>query len=275
MISKAIGSLLACALLLAAEPTWAENAAARMHGARPDAHFVLEPEAIGRPFNIFVRLPEGYEDTDASYPVVYVLDGGTLFPLFVPYYRLVGINEALPEAIIVGIGYPGTTFAEGNYRGTDYTAPSAERDYYGGAPRFQTFLADELLPLIEARYRTDRTRRIIFGQSLGGQFVLYTALTRPNLFWGHIASNAAIHGNAERFLAMEPGTANGESHLFLANAEFDDARFAEPRDRWLAAWADRKGRPWRFGVQRFEGEYHAGLAPLAFRAGMRWLFPAD
>jgi predicted alpha/beta superfamily hydrolase len=32
-------------------------------------------------------------------------------------------------------------------------------------------------------------------QGLGGQFVLYTALTRPDLFWGHIASNPALHRN--------------------------------------------------------------------------------
>ena len=32
-------------------------------------------------------------------------------------------------------------------------APSDEREHYGGAKDFQTFLGDELIPFIEASYR--------------------------------------------------------------------------------------------------------------------------
>ena len=61
-------------------------------------------------------------------------------------------------------------------------------------------LFEELIPLIESAYPSDDQQRIIFGQSLGGQFVLYTALTDPALFHGHIASNPALHRNLDFFL---------------------------------------------------------------------------
>ena len=92
------------------------------------------------------------------------------------------------------------TFEGGNFRSTDYTAPSEERDYWGGAEKCQLFLSSELLPRIENDYRSDSSQRVIFGQSIGGQFVLYTALTESNLFWGHIASNPALHRNLPFFL---------------------------------------------------------------------------
>ena len=119
--------------------------------------------------------------------------------MLAPYYFLLKFDEPMPEAIIVGISYGANSRAEGNYRGTDYTAPSPERETYGGASAYQNFLADELLPLIERKYRVDKTRRILFGQSIAGQFVLYSAMTRPDLFWGRIASNPALHRNLEFF----------------------------------------------------------------------------
>ncbi len=242
-----------------------------LQSARADDYFKVESETIGRPFHIYVRLPGGYAEGDAEYPVIYLLDGGTNFPMLAPYYFLLSFDEPAPEAIIVGISYGGNSFEEGNFRGTDYTAPSPEREFWGGAEQYQTFLETELLPMIEEKFRADKSRRVLFGQSLAGQFVIYSALTNPDLFWGRIASNPAFHRNLDYFLNLKPAEPKKEPRVFVAGATLDDERFLTPRTALLAQW-EQSPPPWDFAVGVLEGERHASAAPLAFRAGMRWLF---
>jgi predicted alpha/beta superfamily hydrolase len=220
-------------------------------------------------------LPDGYEQTpEQRYPTIYLLDGGALFPLLTAYYQYLNFEEAIPDSIIVGISYGSNDFESGNYRATDYTAKSPERDYWGGADKFQAFLSDELFPLIEQTYRSRADRRIIFGQSIGGQFVLYTALTKPALFWGHIASNPALHRNLPFFLQDHAKAAidNERSRLFVASGSMDDPRFRVPTLEWIEHWSHSDTTPWQLKTTTLEGHTHMSAPPASFRQGMIWLF---
>ena len=256
----------------------AETNTAYLQGLGDSRYHYVESEAVGRSFHIYVMVPDNYDDSSAKrHPTVYVLDGGGLFPMLTAYYRYLNFGEEIPDAIIVGISYGGDTVEEGNFRSTDYTAPSDERDYWGGAGNFQTFLSDELLPFIERDYRSDPVRRVIFGQSIGGQFVLYTALTQPNLFWGHIASNPALHRNLPFFL-LQHGEAESDkdtSRLFVADGTLNDARFREPAMKWIEHWTGQEDLPWTLKTIDLEGHSHMSAPPASFRQGMRWLFLED
>jgi hypothetical protein len=238
----------------------------------------VEAAVIGRAYHIYVMVPDEYDqEPDETYPTIYVLDGGALFPLLSAYHRYLRFSEEAPNAIIVGISYGSSSFEGGNYRSTDYTAKSAERDYWGGAQEFQQFLSDELLPLIEDTYRSRADRRVIFGQSLGGQFVLYTALTRPNMFWGHIASNPALHRNLPFFLQKhaKPAPAPERSRLFVGSGTLDDPRFRGPVVEWIEHWSGRDDNPWLLRTMDLDGHTHMSAPPASFRQGMRWLFSTD
>ncbi len=246
----------------------------------------LGSELLERDFHIFVRLPESYAERPADrFPTVYLLDGGITFPLLGAYYRYLSLAEEVPDMILVGISYGTGDWRQGNLRSTDFTAPSAEREHYGGAARFRQVLRTELLPLIEREYRSDAARRAIFGQSLGGQFVLFTALTQPGLFWGHIASNPALHRNLEFFLqghavlGDDPGEepADGRAptvrpRVFVSRAELDDERFREPSGRWVEHWTARPQARWELRAITLEGHGHFSAAPEAFRQGLAWVF---
>jgi predicted alpha/beta superfamily hydrolase len=262
-------------LMIVAATTEAAVDTRFMQGLGDSRYFHIESKVVGRGYHIYVMLPHGYDETSSTrYPTVYVLDGGGLFPLMTSYYRYLRFGGEVPDTIIVGISYGGDTFEEGNYRSADYTAASAERDYWGGATRFQKFLSDELIPVIEDDYKSDASRRIIFGQSIGGQFVLYTALTSPDLFWGHIASNPALHRNLPFFLTQhvnsEPDTER--SRLFVADGTLNDAEFREPSLRWIKHWSAIEDKPWVLEATDLEGHSHMSAPPAAFRQGMRWLF---
>ena len=244
-----------------------------------DTHYQrLDSEILGRHFHIFIMLPDGYEQSgDKEYPTIYLLDGGSLFPLLSAYYRYLNFGDEIPDSIIVGISYGSDNFENGNFRATDYTARSSERDYWGGAEKFQRFLSDELLPFIERAYRSSPDRRVIFGQSIGGQFVLYTALTRPDLFWGHIASNPALHRNLPFFLQEHGKAESGgeQSRLFVGSGSRDDPRFRVPTLEWIEHWSNNNDNPWQLETVNLEGHTHMSAPPACFRQGLVWLFSKD
>ena len=112
------------------------------------------------------------------------------------------------------------------------------------------------------------------GQSLGGQFVLYTAQTRPDLFWGHIASNPALHRNLDFFLTTRPASAS-QSKLFVASATGDSPQFREPALRWIEHWSRDDALPWQLQVVHLEGHSHMSAPPASFRQGLHWLFDGE
>jgi predicted alpha/beta superfamily hydrolase len=245
-----------------------------MQGLGDSRYTKIESISVGRSYHLYIKLPDGYEESSEKYPTIYLLDGGALFPMLSAYHRYLNFGGEVPDAIIVGISYGTVDPKNGNFRGTDYTAKSKEREYYGGAAKFQQFLVDELIPYIESTYRSRADRRIIFGQSIGGQFVLYTALTDPTLFWGHIASNPALHRNLPFFLQdhAESVPLAKRSRLFVANGSMNDARFQVPALEWIDYWVGRGEKPWMLKTMILEGESHMSAPPSSFRQGMHWLF---
>jgi len=231
-------------------------------------------EELGRDFHIYVSLPDDYADSGKRYPTIYLLDGGNLFPMLSPYHRYLKFGGEVPDAIVVGISYGSNDFETGNMRSTDYTAPSNERAYWGGASAFQTYLEEQLLPFIEENYRSNVERRVLFGQSIGGQFVIYTAMTKPDLFWGHIASNAAMHRNLPFFLEQKNVRLGegGKTRLFVTSAESDDPRFANPRRQWIEHWSVASFKPWELSVVSLAGHSHMSAPPASFRQGLIWMF---
>ena len=267
--------LLVVLLMALACVSWADSLDTHLLQSLGDVKYhELKSTTLGRSLHIFVDLPENYLESGQSYPAVYLLDGGNTFPLMSAYHHYLRFGDEAPAVILVGISYGADTFKEGNWRSTDYTAPSEERDFWGGAAVFQTVIQDEILPLIESAYRSDAQRRIIFGHSLGGQFVLFNALTKPELFFGHIASNPALHRNLPFFLTWhgEKEITIPVSRLFVSSGEFEDPRFREPALEWVAHWQKLSPRPWELETRTLAGQTHLSAPPEAFRQGLQWLF---
>ena len=235
-------------------------------------YFRLDSATLQRPFHIYVRLPADYATSGKTYPVVYLLDGDSLFPMLAPLHLFLTYDEPVPEAIVVGLAYGSFDPAAGNRRDTDYRAPPLDDgDASGGAAAFQRMLRDEALPAVESRYRVDPSRRILVGQSHGGQFVLYSALTAPDMFWGRIVSNASMKPNVDAFYDKAARAKRRDLRLFYASGERDRPHLRAEALKWSAAWSGRP-RPWALKFETIEGGTHAASIGRVYRDAMVWLF---
>jgi uncharacterized protein len=236
-------------------------------------YFRLDSEVIGRAFHIYVKLPQSY-DTDSSqaYPVVFVLDGDSLFPVIAPTHLFLNIDNGVPEAVIVGIAY-GSFDPSINMRGYDFTASAPDTNSaQGGAQHFHMFLTEELIPLIERRYRVDSSRRILFGQSRGGGMVLYSAFSDPDVFWGRIANNPTFDPGREMFFSPPEDAARDDLGLVVTSGSNDMPLLREAALEWFSAWDAPDELPWRLQMVTIEGGTHASYSPDSYRSGILWLF---
>ena len=236
-------------------------------------YFRMQSRAVGRPYHIYVRLPDSYaSEPGRRYPTVYLLDGDSLYPMLATGHLLLQYDEQLPDAIVVGIAY-GSFDPAVNRRDVDFTGPGRDvGPEKAGAPAFQRFLKSELLPSIEARYRADPDRRILFGQSRGGSFVLYSAFTDPDLFWGRIASNPGFDPGRERFFGVPAPASRRDLGLVVTSASRDRPHLRSAALQWFEAWRGRTDGPWAIEARTLEGATHAADAVSSYRAGMVWLF---
>lgn len=127
----------------------------------------LESESLAEERTFTVQLPKSYEAyTSARYPVLYLLDGEANLAHAGPVTDFLAENGRIPEMIIVAV-HSGAT------RSQDFMPPGAAQD--GAATRaeaFLSFLDGELIPFVDAEYRT-APLRLASGHSLGGLFVTW------------------------------------------------------------------------------------------------------
>jgi uncharacterized protein len=236
-------------------------------------YFRFDSRAVERPFHVYVSLPQSYRgDPSARYPVVYVLDGDSLFPIIAPTHLFLTIDEDLPEAIIVGVAY-GSFDPSTNRRGYDFTPPATDAAAdQGGAPAFHAFLEDELIPIVERRYRADPAKRILFGQSRGGGMVLYSAFTDPDVFWGRIASNPTFDPGRRMFFSQPPVASREDLALVVTSGSKDQTLLREAALEWFSTWDGATDFPWKLQTVTIDGGTHAAFSPSSYRTGMLWLF---
>ncbi len=224
-------------------------------------YFPLASTATGTTYHIYIRYPLGYADKPAErYPIVYLLDGDSAFPLLAAQHLFLTIDDKLPEAVVVGIAY-GSFDSAVNRRDVDFGPRAAD---------FSRFLSAELIPAVERRVRADPARRILVGQSYGGSFVLYSALTEPDLFWARIASNPSFRLRQDIWNDAAPAQRK-DLRMFVISGTENAADARQKALEWSKSWTGRKP-PWNVEQIDIAGGTHSADIPNAYRAALRRLF---
>ncbi len=153
---------------------------------------LLRDNPLGDPHErpLWVHLPPGYDDDPGRrYPCVYVIQGYTghvsmwrnRTPYRLPFPELADEVLADPDVPPVIVVYVDAWTAYGGSQFVD--SP--------GTGRYHSYLCDEVVPYVDAHYRTlaERDSRAITGKSSGGFGAMITPMLRPDLF-GALATHA-------------------------------------------------------------------------------------
>jgi predicted alpha/beta superfamily hydrolase len=154
-----------------------------------------------------VRVPASYATAKEprSYPVLYVLDGGVEqdFPHIAGLAQHGEISGTFDEFIVVGIATKKRiwelTFPTQDERYTTFYRANGQPVEFasgGGSTTFRRFIAEEVIPFVEANYRTT-ARRTFVGESLAAFFVVDTLLKQPGVFGDYVAISPSMWWNRE------------------------------------------------------------------------------
>lgn len=152
---------------------------------------LLRDNPLGDPHErpLWVYVPPGYDDDVRRYPTVYVIQGYT--GQITMWRNRTAYRRPFPETA-------DELFAAGEAPPTIVVYVDAWTAYGGsqfvdspGTGRYHSYLCDEVVPYVDARYRTipDRNHRGISGKSSGGFGAMITPMLRPDLF-GALATHA-------------------------------------------------------------------------------------
>ncbi len=146
----------------------------------------VDTPAFTEPTKLHVILPTGYEaDPDRRWPVTYVL-AGTMnnYDSFTKFLGGEKLSESYPSIIVSPDGNSG--YWSDWYNGGAF-----------GPPEYETFVIEQLIPLIDSRFRTEANRagRVILGFSMGGYGSLMMAARHPDLFVGAASLSGSVDTN--------------------------------------------------------------------------------
>jgi len=127
--------------------------------------------------NYAIYLPAGYDETDRSYPVLYLLHGGG--DDHTGWVQFGQVQHIADKAIAEGKAAPMIIVMP--------DANTTRRGYFNdirGDFNYEDFFFQELIPHIEKTYRvrSERRYRAIAGLSMGGGGTIFYSLHQPEMF---------------------------------------------------------------------------------------------
>ena len=242
----------------------------------PDGTFMVDSRVLGGQRRVNIALPPGYAASKQRFPVLYLLDGGTVqedFPKITDIVAEAVAAGRLAPMIVVGI--------EGVDRKHDLTHPATFADDLkllptsGGSAAYRRFLVDELRPWVKARYRVTGQSGLI-GESLAGLFVVETFLREPRAFDAYLAASPSLWWDNQSLsrqasaLLSQRGFKGRRLYLSIGD---EGTTMQEGVDRVVAALraAPPKGLVWRY--EPMPKERHSSIYDPSAKAGLPWLFP--
>ncbi|HUQ48778.1 MAG TPA: alpha/beta hydrolase-fold protein [Gemmatimonadaceae bacterium] len=229
----------------------------------------LQSKSLGEIREVIVATPPSYSQANSRFPVVYVLDGGQNLLTTVSAARALASAGRIPDVIVVAI--------LNTQRDRDFT-PALVRtsemppgvSAVGGADAFLRFIGTELVPAIDARYRTQPMRAVI-GHSLGGLLAMRALATAPTLFRAYLTLEPSLWWDARQqvlsvldSLRARPAAVG---RLVAVEATSDEG--------WKPDWAAlQQAAPSRFRLSfvHIDDESHENLPYRGIYEGLASLF---
>jgi len=123
-------------------------------------------EVLNDTRNLTIYLPKSYDkDSISNFPLAIVLDGHKLFDLYVGASNYYAELDQAPEQIIVGIDMKDSRNKDAGYDIINGNLNNNSENFY-------RFIRDEMIPYIEASYKTSPFLTIV-GESLTANYITH------------------------------------------------------------------------------------------------------
>jgi predicted alpha/beta superfamily hydrolase len=248
---------------------------------------MLYSKQVNIGYKLYISLPKGYKESQKTYPVVYLLDADYSFAIAKNIADHLAERNNLAELILVGIAYDGPEEYRLNST-RDYT-PTRSRiggygpeyqKYSGGGEKFKAFIRDELVPFIDANYRTTPERTLV-GHSYGGLFGSWVAFTTPELFSNYILISPSLRYDNWLMFRLEEKFAVTRKDkelpikLFLSAGSREtnaQQNVVEDLEKFYDQVTARDYSRLAIQMMVFDDETHNSIFPAALTRGLRFIY---
>jgi len=244
----------------------------------------INSQKLNEARTIKVALPAFYHQSTKAYPLIFVLDNQLIFPVMQAIENQLSATARMPESIVVSI-------AEGS-KHRSYYAPNLfdnvrKRRYrYGNhQEELLAFFEEELLPLLEKKYRTVKFRTLV-GFSPSAIFTLHALCKTQPLFQAYVALAAGnIIGDGykegDKFTDLIDKTTQvnkGKSYLYVVSGSKDLK--SQPHIKTNVAYFNKKlanqaGKTLKAQAEIIPGEGHTDVLLPGLIAAMDFIFPKE
>lgn len=211
---------------------------------------------------IHIQLPEDYTNSIMTYPVIYIFDGQILFDSLKSIYKY--NSDLYPDAILVGV--------EQINRYKEFIAPINQNEE-NIEEAFANFFLRELIPHIDAKYRTQKLK-IAIGHSHGGTFVLNIMLDSSLINYG-ISISPSIWVNDYRILSkIKPNKnkSSGRNYLYLGCGEQDGVAIKKGIELLKEKLEQTPKANYDLNTKTFAEEDHNSAIIIGMRKGLDHFF---
>ena len=236
----------------------------------------LNSAIVGQEYDLYVNLPRGYRDTTKTFPVIFLVDGQWDFPLVQAIFGEQYYDGFVPAAIMVGITWGGVNPNYDSLRARDLTPTNVKQmPQSGGGPKFLKFIKDELIPYVEAKYRTTKSGRTLMGSSLGGLFTLYALFHETGTFDRYVLTSPSLGWDNEILYTYEKEYAAKNKQLpvklFIGVGGLEGGG-PDELQKFIAQLKSRNYEGLELETRVIEGIGHSGSKAEGYTRGLQAVF---
>ncbi|PKH86038.1 alpha/beta hydrolase [Colwellia sp. Bg11-28] len=231
----------------------------------------IDSKVLSTDRELQVLLPENYfANTQATYPVIYLIDGDYNFHGVSGMLDLLANKgQLIPDVILVGIADKGTS----QYH--EYMTPSVfdskAKPSKGKAAKFIRFITEEVKPYIDNNYRSAESSTLV-GHSMGGLFVLNMLLEKPSAFNNYVAISPSVWVADQGIVAKAKEKLSKAQHkpvsLFLSLA--DETRMGQYDFINALDLTQPNNINWQF--KHYPDENHNSVGIIALRDSLKAIY---
>ena len=256
----------------------------------------IRAQALKRDYQVYVALPDSYQQGNKRYPVLFVVDANYAFAIVRNIAQRLNKHAGMEEVVVVGLSYAngdGGVYS----RRRDYTPTTPRKhDYrsdmpgrqpaFGEAKAYGQFISGEVFPFIASNYRVNMQRKVFIGHSYGSLLGLQFLLTEPRTFEHYILGSPSLWYDAGVMFDREQAYAASHKDLpasvFFGIGGLEKLAAGKKRSRleeeadMLADLREFDGKlkshkypGLKTRLRVFEDEDHASVFPFVLTHGLR------